>query len=46
MICIEQYDQIQLHSSRKPKKIGVTWKGLDKMEIIKPPLYISESDYG
>jgi hypothetical protein len=28
------------------KKIGVTWKGLDKMEIIKPSLYISESDYG
>ena len=28
------------------KKIEVTWKGLDKMEIIKPSLYISESDYG
>jgi hypothetical protein len=28
------------------KKIGVTWNGLDKMEIIKPSLHISESDNG
>jgi hypothetical protein len=45
MICIEQTDQSQLHSSRKAKKIGETWKGLDKMEIIKPSLCISELDY-
>ncbi len=46
MTCHEQFDQIQLHSSRKPKKIGITWKGLDKMEVNQTIFVHFQIDYG